>query len=82
MHKLGEKQVMIPQSLFGRLVKYFLIHDSSEEKIIVKQLEQKLDQLIKHQSYTEYKQEKDPVKQEKARKQYLDQAGIPNDFRW
>lgn len=77
-----EKQVLIPQSLFGLLIKYFLLDDPSDHDQIKTVLETKFNQMLKHQYYSDYKQEKDPIKQEEARIHYLEQAGIPESFRW
>ncbi len=77
-----EKQVLIPQRLFGMLVKYFLLDDPSEHDAIRSLLEVKMNQMLKHQYYTKYKQEQDPIKQEDARTNYLELAEIHKSFRW
>ncbi len=76
------KQIQIPESLFYNLIAYHLcgIDTSSEE--IKKALNDKLDAILRHEFYTQYKTNPDEKKREEARKAYLDKVGIQPDFRW
>lgn len=75
------KNVMIPQSLFGMMVKYFLLEDYSLHEMIRQQLKIKFDRLMEHELYTTYRKETDPVKREEARLRYLQEHGVPESFR-
>lgn len=78
------KNVQIPAELFGLLVKYHLM-DQRQEKIedqIKKLLEGKLEALNRRSAYTTYKTDPDPEKRSEAREQYLDAAGVPEEYRW
>lgn len=78
-----EKSVQIPESLFFDLVKYFFIDsDPAREESIKKSLQAKVDAIIKHNTYSRYKTSPTPEQQEKARREYLELAEIPEHFRW
>ena len=79
-----EKQVQISQTLFIELVKYHLMdhHEPSQEGYIKTELKDKLDAMIKHDLYTQYKSATTEEEREKARQQYLDKVGMHRDFRW
>lgn len=79
-----EKQVQISQTLFIELVKYHLMdhHEPSQEGYIKTELKDKLDAIVKHDLYTQYKSAPTEEEREKARQQYLDKVGISTDFRW
>lgn len=76
--------IKITKELFFRIVKYFILDDCSEENknAIIKELNNKIDSLIKHELYTEYKMSDTEEKREIARQKYLDSVGIHKDFRW
>lgn len=78
------KQVQIPQELFLDLVRYFCLDDTSEAryKAISKALEEKLDKMIRHETYSASKVAETPEEREKARQRYLDLVGIHKDFRY
>lgn len=77
-----EKQIQIPQSLFAQLLGYFLLDKEEVADDIRKGLSVKLDAIVKHELYTKYKTAPTAEEQERARKEYLEKAGIPEDFRW
>lgn len=79
-----EKQIQISQSLFIELVKYHLMenHEPTQEGFIKTELSAKMDAMVKHELYTQYKTAPTEEEKEKARQQYLDKVGIPSDFRW
>lgn len=78
------KNVQIPQELFFELVRYFCLDDTSTEryKAISGALEDKLDKMIRHETYSASKTAETPEEREKARQRYLDLVGIHKDFRW
>lgn len=78
------KNVQIPIELFGLLCKYHLLNQHQEDidQQIKKLLESKLEALNRRSAYTTYKTESDPEKKEISRKQYLDAAGVPEEYRW
>lgn len=78
--------VQISEELFVNLVKYHLCGLNTWEddlnQPIEKALQEKLDSMINRDLYTKYKTGATPEEREKARQEYLDRKGIPNDFRW
>lgn len=78
-----DRQVQIKEALFIELYKYFF-HDKEpmQEEYIKTELSAKLDAIIKHDLYTQYKTATTEEEKEKARQQYLDKVEIPADFRW
>ena len=79
---MKEKKVLIPQKLFLDIYTYFEldIHDNEDE--IRRELNDKLDAMVMHDTYTQYKTAPTDEEREKARQQYLDEKGIHKDFRW
>lgn len=76
--------IKITKELFFRIVKYFILDDCSEENTnaIIKELNNKIDSLIKHELYTQSKIAQTEEERENARKQYLDKIGMRESFRW
>lgn len=64
------------------LIKYFLFEQKELLPKIKEELEQKLDALVRRELYTKYKTAPTKEEQEKARREYLDKRGIPENFRW
>ena len=79
---MKEKKVLISQKLFLDIYTYFEldIHDNEDE--IRRELNDKLDAMVMHDTYTQYKTAPTDEEREKARQQYLDEKGIHKDFRW
>lgn len=79
---MKEKKVLISQKLFLDIYTYFEldIHDNEDE--IRRGLNDKLDAMVMHDTYTQYKTAPTDEEREKARQQYLDEKGIHKDFRW
>ena len=76
------KHVKISENLFLDLVFFHLLdHYESEEKI-KKGLSDKMDAVLRHGYYSQYKTDPDEAAREEARRKYLDSAGILKDFRW
>ena len=86
---MREKMIQIPQSLFVEITKLILSRHNLDPDELEKQLQdiergvmQKFDRMTKHDLYSVYKTEADPVKREQARRDYLRKAGIPEDYIW
>lgn len=79
---MKEKKVLISQKLFLDIYTYFEldIHDNEDE--IRRELNDKLDAMVMHDTYTQYKTAPTDEEREMARQQYLDEKGIHKDFRW
>lgn len=77
-----KKNVTIPEELFVDLVKYFLADIRLDEDRIRFGLQAKLEAMVKRELYTKYKTAGTPEEREKARQEYLEKEGIPEDFRW
>lgn len=79
---MREKQVQIPESLFYDLVSYHLMENQTKKEQIENKLEEKLSAMAAHSTYTTYKTASSEGDREEARKRYLNQRGISQDFRW
>lgn len=76
------KNVQIPQELFMKLLRYHLLDADSCAEKIKKVLEQKMNTMVERELYTRSKTAPTEEEREKARQEYLDRRGIPEDFRW
>lgn len=76
------KKIQIPDSLFVALVRYHLLEDNSSMDTIKRELEEKLDSLLRHDLYEKYKTAPTQEEREKARMEYLDRRGVKDSFRW
>jgi hypothetical protein len=77
-----KKSVQLPYDLFCALLYYHLAMDDTYEEEIRHGLEQKLDALVRHELYEQYKTAPTEAEREKARQAYLDRRGVPDSFRW
>lgn len=81
-----EKSVTIPVVLFNQMAAYILTdpepHNIDLHKKCERGIEEKIDRIIKHNLYTDYKTAPSEEEREKARQAYLNAAGIPNSFRY
>ncbi len=83
-----EKMIQIPVSLFLRITRYFEVGKGSEDTSddadkIRKQIRDKREAYRKHSLYSKSKdQTLSAEEREAARQEYLNLAGISNDFRW
>ena len=77
-----KKNITISEELFVDLVKYFLADIRLDEDRIRFGLQAKLEAMVKRELYTKYKTAGTPEEREKARQEYLEKVGIPEDFRW
>lgn len=76
------KNVQISQELFVALLHYHLSSENEYEEIIEQGLEQKLDAMLRHELYAQYKTAPTEEQREQARQEYLDRRGVPESFRW
>lgn len=76
------KNVQIPYDLFVSLLKYHLMNDNSLEGEIRQGLEKKMDAMVRHELYEQYKTAETEEERENARKKYLDKRGMRDSFRW
>ena len=71
------KNVMIPEELFGKIIKYHLLDQEQEADDIRKGLEKKLDAMVNREVYSKSKTAPTEEEREKFRQEYLDKKGIP-----
>ena len=77
------KNVMVPEELFGKLLKYHLLDQKQEEDDIRKGLEKKLDAIVNREVYSKSKNCNQQKKNEKSSGQeYLNRKGMHGSFRW
>ncbi len=76
------KKVQFDYELFRKLIFYHLGSDDQYEEEIRNGLEEKLDALVRHELYTNYKTAPSEEEQEKARQEYLDKRGVQVSYRW
>lgn len=74
------KNVQITIELFRALYLYMETGEGDADAIRAA-LEQKMDSLVSRQLYSQSKTAPTPEEREKARREYLDLKGIPEDFR-
>lgn len=77
-----KKNVTIPEELFIDLVKYFLADIRWDEDRIRSGPQEKLEAMVKRELYTRYKTAATPEERERARREYLEKVGMPENFRW
>ena len=78
------KNIQISYETFVKLVRYFILDETSTElyNSLKSDLEAKVDKMIAHETYSQYKTADSPEDREKARQQYLELKGIHKSFRW
>ena len=80
---MKEKSVSIPENLWLEIVYYMMIDGNSARVPRIRQgITDKLERMIEHDLYTEYKTATNDQQKEQARRKYLESKGIPADFRW
>ena len=65
------KNVQISQELFVALLHYHLSGENEYEEVIEQGLEQKLDAILRHELYAQYKTAPTEEQREQARQEYL-----------
>lgn len=78
----NDENVQISQELFVALLHYHLSGENEYEEVIEQGLEQKLDAMLRHELYAQYKTAPTEEQREQARQEYLDRRGVPESFRW
>ena len=75
--------VQIDRELFLDLYAYFAEVDSSDYLAmeLFQKLDEKLQKMISHELFTQYKRAATPEEREQARQKYLDNRGINKNFR-
>ena len=76
------KNIQISEELFFALLKYHLVEIDDVLPEIKMELEDKLEAMIRRDSYTKYTTAPTEEEREKARQEYLDKVGMHRDFRW
>ena len=76
------KNIQISYDLFMKLLKYHCFGIYEFEDDIKRELENKLNSVLKRKYYTDYKTASSEEEREKARQKYLDEIGMHKDFRW
>ena len=76
------KNIQISEELFFALLKYHLVEIDDVLPEIKMGLEDKLEAMIRRDSYTKYKTAPTEEEREKARQEYLDKVGMHRDFLW
>lgn len=73
---------MIPEELFGKIIKYHLLDQEQGADDIRKGLEKKLDAMVNREVYSKSKTAPTKEEREKFRQEYLDRKGMQESFRW
>jgi len=76
------KNVQITNELFTKLLQFHLLDIYETEGYIKKELERKLDAMLRHEVYTKSKTAPTEEERERSRQKYLDLVGMHPDFRW
>lgn len=78
------KNVQISSETFFKLVRYFYLENHEKElyESITKDIEHKIDSIVKHELYTQYKTANTEQEREQARQKYLDMVGMRDSFRF
>ena len=76
------KTIQIPEELFIVLMKYHLLDIEGVQPEIKKGLMDKMDSISMRLLYSKYKTAPTEEEKQKARKEYLDNRGVPDSFRW
>ena len=75
---MKEKTVMIPMSLFNKIVQYHVLDQKTEglDREITNGLQDKVFQINRRSFFTAWKTAADPEVRESARTEYLQRSGI------
>ena len=76
------KNVQISEELFVAIMRYFMLEQEELLPQIKQGLEKNLEAMVMRDLYTKYKTTLTEEEKEKARKEYLDRRGVPENFRW
>ena len=76
------KNVQISKELFFNLIRFHFAEMYEVEEDIKNEIKQKINSMAMREYYTAYKTAPTEQEREEARKKYLDEKGIYEDFRW
>lgn len=77
-----KKQIQIDMDLFRDLVEYFYgAEDEDLEPRIRRGIEDKVERLVAHSLFSQYKKAPSGAERERLRREYLDHIGIPSSYR-
>lgn len=76
------RSVNISVVLFFYLYDYFVYGDVSRHDEITTRLREKMDKMQRHRLYSDSRTAATEEEREAARKEYLDLAGLPDDYRY
>ena len=76
------RSVNISVVLFFYLYDYFVYGDVSRHDEITTRLREKMDKMQRHRLYSDSRTAATEEEREAARKEYLDLAGMPDDYRY
>lgn len=79
---IGMKNVQISEEFFVAIMRYFMLEQVELLPQIKQGLEKKLHAIVMRELYTKYKTAPTEEEKERARKEYLDRRGVPENFRW
>lgn len=77
-----QKNIQITYDLFHKLLVYFGFDKYELKDEIYKELETKLEAMVRRELYAKSKTAPTEEEQEEARQKYLDMVGIHQDFCW
>ena len=66
----------------GSMVRLLVFEFDEDTDLIKKELEDKMEKLVRHEIYSKFKTAPTEEEKEKARQDYLDMVGMHRDFRW
>lgn len=76
------KKIQIDMQLFRQIIEYFFCDKDEDLELEIRRgLEQKVDKLVAHQLFSQYKTTKSGEERELLRNKYLDHIGIFKDYR-
>ena len=75
------KNIQIPEKLFIALMKYHLLDIEDVQPEIKKGLMDKMESIAMRLLYSKYKTAPTEEEKQKARQEYLDKRGVPENFR-
>lgn len=75
------KNVQIPQEMFLAIIRFFLLDQTELQSEIQAGLEHKVETMAMRELYTKYKTASSAEERQKARQEYLDRRGVPENFR-
>lgn len=76
-------KIQIEEELFYTLVRYFLAEDNTVYEQCRDGIEERFTRAVNRDLYSKmHDASLSAEDKEKARQEYLDRRGIPNDFRW